>query len=87
MRIDGYYNKEPIGLSDNPEEATFSFAHVTIPLDASLKNVWKNQKAGAERKITSDSEHDGKEKDGKEKGWRETFGLAADEMFSALHGS
>ena len=35
MRIDGYYNREPIGLSDNPEEATFSFAHVTIPLDAS----------------------------------------------------
>ena len=27
MRIDGYYNREPIGLSDNPEEATFSFAH------------------------------------------------------------
>ena len=23
MRIDGYYNREPIGLSDNPEEATF----------------------------------------------------------------
>ena len=35
MRIDGYYNREPIGLSDNLEEATFSFAHVTIPLDAS----------------------------------------------------
>ena len=54
---------------------------------ASLKNVWKNQKAGAERKITPDSEYDGKEKDGKEKGWRETFGLDADEIFSALHGS
>lgn len=35
MRIDGYYNKESIDLSDNPEEATFSFAHATIPLDAS----------------------------------------------------
>ena len=23
MRIDGFYNREPIGLSDNPEEATF----------------------------------------------------------------
>ena len=35
MRIDGDYNREPIGLSDNLEEATFSFAHATIPLDAS----------------------------------------------------
>ena len=35
MRIDGYYNREPSGLSDNTEEATFSFAHATIPLDAS----------------------------------------------------
>ena len=35
MRIDGYYNREPIGLSDNPEESTFFFAHATIPLDAS----------------------------------------------------
>ncbi len=26
MRIDGYYNRMPIGLSDNPEEAAFSFA-------------------------------------------------------------
>ena len=30
MRIDGYYNREPIGLSDNPEEATFSFARSQI---------------------------------------------------------
>ena len=35
MRIDEYYNRESSGLSDNPEEATFSFAHATIPLDAS----------------------------------------------------
>ena len=35
MRIDGYYNREPIGLSDNPEEATFSFAHVVIPFELS----------------------------------------------------
>ena len=34
MRIDGYYNRKLIGLSDNPEEATFSFVHATIPLDA-----------------------------------------------------
>lgn len=46
MRIDGYYNREPSGLSDNTEEATFSFAH-----------------------------------------GNHTFGLAADEIFSALHGS
>lgn len=39
MRIDGYYNREPIGLSDNPEEATFSFAHATIPLDAWIKKT------------------------------------------------
>ena len=32
MRIDEYYNRESSGLSDNPEEATFSFAHATIPL-------------------------------------------------------
>ena len=38
MRIDGYYNREPIGLLDNPEEATFSFAHATIPL------VWLQMK-------------------------------------------
>ncbi len=37
MRIDGYYNRMPIGLSDNTEEATFSFAHATIPLDAWIK--------------------------------------------------
>ena len=38
MRIDGYYNREPSGLSDNTEEATFSFAHATIPL------VWLQMK-------------------------------------------
>ena len=38
MRIDGYYNREPIGLSDNPEEATFFFDHATIPL------VWLQMK-------------------------------------------
>lgn len=38
MRIDGYYNREPSGLSENTEEATFSFAHATIPL------VWLQMK-------------------------------------------
>ena len=38
MRIDGYYNREPIGLSDNPEETTFSFDYATIPL------VWLQMK-------------------------------------------
>lgn len=38
MRIDEYYNRESSGLSDNPEEATFSFAHATIPL------VWLQMK-------------------------------------------
>lgn len=38
MRIDGYSNREPSGLSDNTEEATFSFAHATIPL------VWLQMK-------------------------------------------
>ena len=45
-------------------------------MDESLKNVWQNQNAGAERKITPDSGQDGMEKCGKEKGWREVFGLA-----------
>ena len=54
-------------------------------MDESLKNVWQNQNAGAERKITPDSGQDGMEKCGKEKGWREVFGLAADEIFSAYH--
>lgn len=57
----------------------------TEEMDESLKNVWKNQNAGAERKITPDSKQDGREKSGKEKGWKETFGLAADEIFSAYH--
>ena len=39
MRIDGYYNKESIDLSDNPEEATFSFAHATIPENAKDKLI------------------------------------------------
>ena len=38
MRIDGYYNRETSGLLDNPEEATFSFDHATIPL------VWLQMK-------------------------------------------
>ena len=38
MRIDEYYNRESSGLSDNPEEATFSFAYATIPL------VWLQMK-------------------------------------------
>lgn len=57
----------------------------TDEMDESLKNVWQNQNAGAERKITPDSGQDGMEKCGKEKGWREVFGLAADEIFSAYH--
>ena len=48
MRIDGYYNREPIGLSDNPEEATFSFAHVVIPFELS---TWQTD-APADKQAT-----------------------------------
>lgn len=66
--------------------------HFLLPMQPYLwmrlkKMYGKTRKPGQREKVTPDSEHDGKEKDGKEKGWRETFGLAADEIFSALHGS
>ena len=57
----------------------------TEEMDESLKNAWKNQNARTERKTTSGRETDGMEKSGKEKGWREVFGRAADEIFSAYH--
>jgi hypothetical protein len=38
MRIDGYYNRMPIGLSDNPEEAAFSFAMQPYLWMRGLKN-------------------------------------------------
>lgn len=55
----------------------------TEEMDESLINAWKKQNAGIEEKTTSGRETDSMERSGKEKGWREVFGLAADEIFSA----